>query len=112
MTSTPSGTAGKPGRNLGEVQQAAAAAGVRVGFDPAQTALLVIDPVNDFLSEGGAAWEMTNSTVKKNNVVGQLQRVIAGARTAGVPVCCSHPWPIPRKIMRRTGSRSAVALIA
>jgi ureidoacrylate peracid hydrolase len=28
-------------------------------FDPARTALLVIDPVNDFLSEGGAAWDLT-----------------------------------------------------
>lgn len=56
------------------------------GFDPQRTALLVIDPVNDFLSEGGAAWEMTKSTVKKNNVVSQLQRLISGARAAGVPV--------------------------
>ncbi len=28
-------------------------------FDPAKTALLVIDPVNDFLAEEGAAWELT-----------------------------------------------------
>jgi ureidoacrylate peracid hydrolase len=55
-------------------------------FDPQRTALLVIDPVNDFLSEGGAGWEMTKSTVKKNDVVAQLQRLIAGAREAGVPV--------------------------
>jgi hypothetical protein len=33
--------------------------------------LLVIDPVNDFLHEEGAAWEMTKSTVKKNDVVAQ-----------------------------------------
>jgi nicotinamidase-related amidase len=57
-----------------------------VGFDPKRTALLVIDPVNDFLSEGGAAWEMTKSTVKKNNVVAQLQRLISAARDVGVPV--------------------------
>ncbi len=55
-------------------------------FDPSRTALLVIDPVNDFLSEGGAAWEMTKSTVKKNDVVGQLHRLIAATRHAGVPV--------------------------
>jgi ureidoacrylate peracid hydrolase len=55
-------------------------------FDPRRTALLVIDPVNDFLSEGGAAWEMTKSTVKKNDVVGQLKRLVEGARQAGVPV--------------------------
>jgi ureidoacrylate peracid hydrolase len=60
--------------------------GHTAGFDPQRTALLVIDPVNDFLSEGGAAWEMTKSTVKKNNVVAQLQRLISATRAAGVPV--------------------------
>ncbi len=55
-------------------------------FYPARTALLVIDPVNDFLSEGGAAWEMTKSTVKKNDVVAQLQRLVGATREAGVPV--------------------------
>lgn len=57
-----------------------------VHFEPDRTALLVIDPVNDFLHEDGAAWEMTKSTVKKNDVIAQLQRLIAGARAAGVPV--------------------------
>ncbi|SDN10450.1 Nicotinamidase-related amidase [Lentzea albidocapillata subsp. violacea] len=55
-------------------------------FDPARTAVLVIDPVNDFLHEEGAAWEMTKSTVKKNDVVAQLSRLAEGARAAGVPV--------------------------
>jgi ureidoacrylate peracid hydrolase len=55
-------------------------------FDPQHTALVVIDPVNDFLHEDGAAWEMTKSTVKKNDVVAQLARLAAGARQAGVPV--------------------------
>ncbi len=57
-----------------------------LGFPRGQTALLVIDPVNDFLSEGGAAWELTKSTVKKNDVVGSLRRVIEGTRAHGVPV--------------------------
>ena len=50
------------------------------------TVLLVIDPVNDFLSEGGAAWDLTKSTVKKHDVVGNLKRAIAGTRDHGVPV--------------------------
>ncbi len=40
--------------------------GRSVHFDPQRTALLVIDPVNDFLDEDGGAWAMTKSTVKKN----------------------------------------------
>ncbi len=34
-----------------------------VTFPPDRTALLVIDPVNDFLSEGGAGCELTKTTV-------------------------------------------------
>jgi ureidoacrylate peracid hydrolase len=55
-------------------------------FDPSRTALLIIDPVNDFLSEEGAGWELTKSTVKKNDVVASLARLADGARAAGVPV--------------------------
>lgn len=46
------------------------AGGSGPGFDPSHTVLLVIDPVNDFLSEGGAAWEMTKSTVTAHDVIG------------------------------------------
>ncbi len=57
-----------------------------VGFPRGRTALLVIDPVNDFLSEGGAAWEMTKGTVQLHDVVGHLKQAIAGARARGIPV--------------------------
>ena len=57
-----------------------------ISFPPDRTALLVIDPVNDFLSEGGAGWEMTKNTVKLHDVVGNLRRAIEGARERGVPV--------------------------
>jgi nicotinamidase-related amidase len=59
---------------------------VSISFPPQRTALLVIDPVNDFLSEGGAAWEMTKTTVIKHDVVGHLKRAIEGARERSVPV--------------------------
>lgn len=55
-------------------------------FDPSRTVLLVIDPVNDFLSTDGAAWELTESTVTKHDVVGHLRRLIEGAREQGIPV--------------------------
>jgi nicotinamidase-related amidase len=56
------------------------------GFLPEQTVLLVIDPVNDFLSEGGADWDMARTTVEKHNVVGHLREAIEGARQRGIPV--------------------------
>lgn len=46
----------------------------------------MIDPVNDFLSAEGAAWELTESTVMKHDVVGHLRRLIEGAREQGIPV--------------------------
>jgi ureidoacrylate peracid hydrolase len=55
-------------------------------FASASTALLVIDPVNDFLSEGGAAWDLTKSTVTSHDVVGHLKIAIEGARERGIPV--------------------------
>jgi len=55
-------------------------------YPPDRTVLLIIDPVNDFLSEGGAAWELTKKTVQMHNVIENLQRVIAGARVKGIPV--------------------------
>ncbi len=55
-------------------------------FMPEQTALLVIDPVNDFLSEGGADWDMTRSTVQKHDVVGHLKQAIEGARQRRISV--------------------------
>ena len=57
-----------------------------LGFPLDRTALLVIDPVNDFLSEGGAAWDLTKNTLKLHDVVGSLRRAIDGAREKGVPV--------------------------
>lgn len=55
-------------------------------FSPDHLALLVIDPVNDFLSEGGAGWDLTSKTVKMNDVVSNIAKAIEGARSRGVPV--------------------------
>ena len=57
-----------------------------LSFPKGRTALLLIDPVNDFLSEGGAAWDLTKATVQMHDVIGNLRRAIEGARTLGLPV--------------------------
>jgi nicotinamidase-related amidase len=52
-----------------------------------KTALLIIDPVNDFLSEGGAAWELTKNTVEKlHNVIPNIKKAMDGARAKGIKV--------------------------
>ncbi len=57
-----------------------------ITFPIKRTALLVIDPVNDFLSEGGAGYEMTKSTLKMVGVIENLKTAIEGARARGIPV--------------------------
>ena len=57
-----------------------------ISFPPERTALLVIDPVNDFLSEGGAGWELVKNTVEMNDVITHLKRAIEGARGHGIPI--------------------------
>jgi ureidoacrylate peracid hydrolase len=55
-------------------------------FPKDTTALLVIDPVNDFLSEGGAAWDMAKRSVEMVNVIENLKRLLEGTRERGIPV--------------------------
>jgi ureidoacrylate peracid hydrolase len=55
-------------------------------FPRDRTALLVIDPVNDFLSQGGVGYPMTSSTLKLHHVVEHLEEAIDGARARGIPV--------------------------
>ncbi len=76
----------RPGHALGEKGAYRPRHDAGAGFPRARTALLIIDPVNDFLSEGGAAWEMTRNTVRLHNVVENLRRAIDGARRHGIPV--------------------------
>ena len=46
------------------------------------TALLVIDPYNDFISEGGKIWDRIKSVAEANNCVPNMRRVLDAARTA------------------------------
>ena len=49
-------------------------------IDPKSTALLIIDPQNDFLSEGGAVWDLVGSEVQKYNVVKKLKQPKKGSK--------------------------------
>ena len=55
-------------------------------IDPKSTALMIIDPQNDFLSEGGVVWDLVGDLVVKNRVVDKLKGLIARAKEAGVAV--------------------------
>ena len=60
-------------------------------LDTSRTALLIIDPQNDFLSEGGVAWDLVGDGVKNTKVVEHLVELREAAKKAGMPVFyCPH----------------------
>jgi len=58
----------------------------RMAYPPASTALLLVDPYNDFLSEGGKLWPATKGTAEDVDLLANLRRLVAGARAAGVQI--------------------------
>jgi ureidoacrylate peracid hydrolase len=50
------------------------------------TALLVIDPYNDFISEGGKIWDRIKGIAEANHCVPNMVRVLNGARQAKLRV--------------------------
>ena len=60
-----------------------------MSLDLSRTALLIIDPQNDFLSEGGVVWDLVGDIVKENQVVPHLIQLRAAAKSAGIPVLYS-----------------------
>ena len=51
-------------------------------FDEATTALLVIDPYNDFISEGGKLWNRLKAIAEANDCVPNMLQVLNAARRA------------------------------
>ena len=55
-------------------------------FDKEITALLVIDPYNDFISEGGKIWDRLKAVSEANNCVPNMLQVLNAVRKAGLRV--------------------------
>ena len=55
-------------------------------FDKEITALVVIDPYNDFISEGGKVWDRLKAVAEANHCVPNMARVLNAARKAGLRV--------------------------
>jgi len=50
------------------------------------TALLIIDPYNDFISEGGKLWDRIKNVAEANNCVPNMLQVLNAARNVGLRV--------------------------
>jgi nicotinamidase-related amidase len=59
------------------------------------TALVVIDPQNDVLSETGVSWPLVGASVKENNTVENLERLFRAAKGQGFGVFISPHYLYP-----------------
>jgi ureidoacrylate peracid hydrolase len=57
-----------------------------VEYRASQTGLIVIDPYNDFISEGGKVWDRLKGVADANGCVGHMSQVLQAARDAGIQV--------------------------
>jgi nicotinamidase-related amidase len=51
-----------------------------------ETALLFVDPYNDFVSEGGKFWDRIKEVALANDLIENLKAVVAAARESGIQV--------------------------
>jgi len=64
-------------------------------FQKNDTALVVIDPQNDVLSEKGAAWGLVGDSVKENNTIENIERLLNAAKKQGFGVFISPHFLYP-----------------
>src|SRR5262245_44052460 len=57
-----------------------------VTYNKEVTALLLIDPYNDFISEGGKLWDRVRSVAEVNSCVPNMLRTLNTARKARLPI--------------------------
>jgi nicotinamidase-related amidase len=90
------------------------------------TAVLITDPQNDFLSEKGVTWGLVGDSVRENKTVENIESLIKTAKENGIPVFISphyyyptdHSWKfggtvenMMHEIKLRTATPSWLALI-
>ncbi len=64
-------------------------------FSPGDTALVIIDPQNDFLSPEGATWGLVGASVEENNTVDNIDRLFQAAKAGGYSVAVSPHYYYP-----------------
>lgn len=55
-------------------------------YEKGLTGLIVIDPYNDFISEGGKVWDRIKGVAEGNQCIPHMEQVLKAARKAGVRV--------------------------
>jgi nicotinamidase-related amidase len=64
-------------------------------FSPKDTALVVTDPQNDFLSPEGVTWGLVGASVEENGTVEHIGQLFRAAKDGGYPVLISPHYYYP-----------------
>jgi nicotinamidase-related amidase len=64
-------------------------------IDKKDTAVVITDPQNDFLSEKGVTWALVGDSVKENKTVENIERIIKAAKINGFEVFISPHYYYP-----------------
>ena len=66
-----------------------------MNIDKEQTALVITDPQNDFLSPDGVTWGVVGKSVEENNTVKNIEALLKAAKKNGIPVFISPHYYYP-----------------
>lgn len=64
-------------------------------IDRSDTALVITDPQNDFLSPEGVTWGLVGNSVEENGTVEHIERLLAAAKEGGYEVFVSPHYYYP-----------------
>ena len=59
---------------------------MHLSYERGITGLLVVDPYNDFISEGGKIWPRIKEVAEANNCVSHMEQILNTARQVKIPV--------------------------
>jgi nicotinamidase-related amidase len=65
-----------------------------MSYDPSATAILLVDPYNDFLSDGGKLWPRVKTVAEDVRLLDHLHEIISTARTQKITIIFvpHHRW--------------------
>ncbi len=69
--------------------------GKKMNFDSKDTALVITDPQNDFLSPEGVVWGLVGASVEENGTVEHIEQLLKAAKQKGYDVFISPHYYFP-----------------